>query len=180
MENNSSNHFIETVKAEFQRMKNLAEKALAQLNNEQFSRTSSPSSNSAQIIVQHMAGNLLSRWTDFLTADGEKEWRNRDAEFETQKITREEVMKNWEKGWAVLFVALDTVHSENLLQNVFIRKEPLTVTQALLRQISHYSYHVGQIVQLAKEWKGEDWKTLSIAKGKSGEYQKGAYLGEGK
>ena len=89
-------------------------------------------------------------------------------------------MKNWEKGWVILLVALETVHPENLLQDVFIRKEALTVTQALLRQISHYSYHVGQIVQLAKEWKGEEWKTLSIAKGKSGGHQKGAYLGEWK
>ncbi len=180
MVNDSSKHFLETIRFEFIRMKNLAEKAIVQLNDEEFSRQLSSESNSVQIIVQHLSGNLLSRWTDFLTSDGEKEWRKRDAEFEQQKISRKEIMEQWEKGWQVLFQALDTVTPEHLLQNVFIRKEPLTVTQALIRQVGHYSYHVGQIVQWAKEWKGSEWKTLSIAKGKSGEHQKGAYLGEWK
>lgn len=171
-------HFLENVKSEFHRMKALSEKAMRQVSDEEFSKQFSPESNSIQVIVQHVAGNLLSRWTDFLTTDGEKEWRNRDSEFEEQKISREELMQRWEQGWSILFETLDSLQKENLLQNIYIRKEPLTVTQALLRQISHYSYHTGQIVQLAKEWKGSDWKTLSIAKGKSGEHGKGSYLGK--
>ncbi len=176
METENSAHFLETVRFEFARMKTLAEKAMAQLNEDEFSKKLSGESNSVQIIVQHVAGNLLSRWTDFLTSDGEKEWRNRDAEFEEQEISRAALMEKWEQGWKTLFTALDTVAPEHLRQNVYIRREPLTVTQALIRQVSHYSYHVGQIVQLAKEWKGEEWQTLSIAKGKSKEHNKGNYF----
>ncbi len=180
METENSTHFLETVRFEFARMKALAEKAMAQLNDAEFEKTLSSSSisNSVKIIVQHMTGNLLSRWTDFLTSDGEKEWRNRDSEFENQPITRAALMEKWEQGWKTLFAALDTVSPEHLRQNVYIRKEPLTVTQALIRQISHYSYHAGQIVQLAKEWKGEEWQTLSIAKGKSKEHSSGNYLSD--
>jgi hypothetical protein len=178
MEAENSAHFLETARFEFVRMKALAEKAMAQVSDAEFERTLSASSisNSVKIIVQHVAGNLLSRWTDFLTSDGEKEWRNRDAEFEDQEISRAALMEKWEQGWKTLFAALDTVSPGHLLQNVYIRREPLTVTQALIRQISHYSYHVGQIVQLAKEWKGEEWQTLSIAKGKSKEHNSGNYL----
>src|ERR1041385_7080961 len=131
-------HFLENVKSEFHRMKMLSEKAMLQISDEEFSKQLSSDSNSIQVIVQHIAGNLLSRWTDFLTTDGEKEWRNRDSEFEEQKISREDLMKRWEEGWAVLFATLEKIQPENLLQDVFIRKEALTVTQALLRQISHY------------------------------------------
>lgn len=175
-----SQHFIDTIRFEFQRMKQLAEKALVQLNDAEFQKQYSPESNSIQIIVQHLNGNMLSRWTDFLNSDGEKDWRKRDAEFESQKISREELMKQWEKGWETLFAAIETVQPENLQQNIYIRKEALTVTQALLRQVSHYSYHIGQIVQLAKEWKGSEWKTLSIAKNKSNEHKTGNYTETGK
>ncbi|CAN5902366.1 DUF1572 domain-containing protein [soil metagenome] len=170
-----SQHLLETVRFEFHRNKQLAEKAVAQLNGEEFGRKTSPESNSVQIIIQHLAGNMLSRWTDFLTSDGEKDWRNRDGEFETQQLSRNELMQQWEKAWSVLFDTLDSITTDQLEQNIHIRKEAMTVTQAMLRQISHYSYHVGQIVQLAKEWKGEEWKSLSIPKNKSSEYKTGSY-----
>jgi hypothetical protein len=176
----NSQHLIETIKFEFARLKQLAEKALAQLNENEFQKQFSADSNSVQILMQHMSGNMLSRWTDFLTTDGEKEWRQRDSEFEAQKLSREELMQKWEDGWKILFKALDEIKPEHLQQDVFIRKEALTVTQALLRQLSHYSYHVGQIVHVAKDWKGSEWKTLSIAKNKSGEHKTGSYKGEWK
>jgi uncharacterized damage-inducible protein DinB len=170
-----SQHFLETVRFEFKRNKQLADKALAQLNDEEFDKKLSPESNSVRIIVQHLAGNMISRWTDFLTTDGEKEWRNRDAEFESQALSREALMQQWEKAWNILFDTLNALTADHLQQTIHIRKEPMTVTQALLRQVSHYSYHVGQIVQLAKEWKGDQWQTLSIAKNKSNEHQQGSY-----
>ncbi len=175
-----SQHFIETIRFEFLRTKQLAEKALVQLNDDEFQKQISPESNSVQIIVQHISGNMISRWTDFFTSDGEKEWRKRDEEFETQDISRNELMKQWEKGWKILFASLEMVTTEHLQQDVFIRKEALTVTQALLRQLSHYSYHVGQIVQLAKKWRGDKWNSLSIPKNKSGEHQTGSYKEERK
>ncbi len=169
------NHFLETVIFEFHRNKQLAEKAMSQVNDEQFTKQLSPESNSIQIILQHLAGNILSRWTNFLTTDGEKETRNRDAEFETQKLSRTELMQQWEKSWQVLFQTIEALTPDQLTQTIHIRKEPMTVTQALLRQISHYSYHVGQIVQLAKEWKGQEWQSLSIPKNKSSEHTQGSY-----
>jgi uncharacterized damage-inducible protein DinB len=172
---NTADHFLETVRFEFKRNKQLADKALAQLNDEEFDKKLSPESNSVQVIVQHLTGNMLSRWTDFLTTDGEKPWRTRDAEFESQAISREALMQQWEKAWNILFDTLNALTTDDLLETIHIRKEPMTVTQALLRQISHYSYHVGQIVQLAKEWKGESWQTLSIPKNKSSEHQHGSY-----
>jgi uncharacterized damage-inducible protein DinB len=176
----AAQHFLETVRFEFHRNKQLADKALAQLAEADFHKKISSDSNSVQILVQHLAGNMISRWTDFLTTDGEKEGRNRDSEFEEQQLSHDELMKFWEKGWQILFNTLNALTADQLQQTIYIRKEPMTVTQALLRQISHYSYHVGQIVQLAKEWKGEEWKTLSIAKNKSGEYKTGSYKGEWK
>jgi uncharacterized damage-inducible protein DinB len=172
---NPSEHFLETVRFEFRRNKQLADKALAQLNDSEIKKTNSPESNSVEITVQHMAGNMISRWTDFLTTDGEKEWRNRDSEFESRSLSREELIQYWEKAWAIFFNTIDNLTTDHLLQTVHIRKEPLTVTQALLRQLTHYSYHTGQIVQLAKEWKGAEWKTLSVPKNKSAEHQQGTY-----
>lgn len=171
----ATQHFLDTVRFEFHRNKTLADKALAQLTEADFTKKASPESNSIQVLVQHLAGNMISRWTDFLSTDGEKDWRNRDGEFEEQKLSHAGLMQLWEKGWNVLFNTLDALTVENLEQTIHIRKEPMTVTQALLRQISHYSYHVGQIVQLAKEWKGEEWKTLSIPKNKSSEHKIGSY-----
>lgn len=172
-------HYIETTRFEFQRMKKLVDTTSARLNDEEFSYRFSEEENSVRIIVQHLAGNLLSRWTDFLTSDGEKSWRNRDAEFEQQNISREELMQSLEKGWGELFKAIDSLKEENLMQHITIRNEKLTVIQALQRQVAHYSYHCGQIVFLAKHIKGKDWQSLSIPKNKSAEFStKGTYLGQ--
>ena len=167
MSSPTETHLLETIRFEFERMKGLADKALSQINDEEFNRIPFEDGNSCAFVVQHMAGNLLSRWTDFLTSDGEKDWRNRDAEFEQQALSREALMQQWEKGWSTLFTALSTVTAEHLLQHVYIRKEPLTVLQALMRQVAHYSYHCGQIVTLARWQKGASWQSLSIPRGKS-------------
>ncbi|CAN5350516.1 DUF1572 domain-containing protein [soil metagenome] len=173
-------HFLETVKFEFRRNKQLADKAIAQLKDDEIGKCNSPESNSVEVLMQHLAGNIISRWTDFLTTDGEKEWRNRDGEFESKKMSRKDLLSQWENAWQILFNTLNSLTVDELQKEIFIRKEPMTVTQAMLRQISHYSYHVGQIVQLAKEWKGENWNTLSIPKNKSNEHQQGSYNGEWK
>lgn len=167
MQTPAETHLLETIRFEFARMKQLAEKALSQVSDEGFAAIPFEEGNSCAIVVQHMAGNLLSRWTDFLTSDGEKDWRNRDAEFEAQTMPRAELMQQWEKGWQALFQAIDSVTADHLMQHIYIRKEPLTVLQALQRQVAHYSYHVGQIVLLARFQTGKNWQSLSIPKGQS-------------
>jgi uncharacterized damage-inducible protein DinB len=150
--------------------KRLADGAITQLNDEQFFATLDSESNSVAIIVKHMAGNMRSRFTDFLTSDGEKPDRNRDQEFITDPgTTREEVLRRWEQYWQLVFETLNSLHAEDLTRTVTIRGEPHSVLQAINRQVAHYAYHVGQIVCLAKHWKGADWKTLSVPKGKSDE-----------
>lgn len=155
--------YLADVVDQFRKMKKLAEDALAQVTDDQLSTTLDPESNSLAIIMRHMAGNLRSRFTDFLTTDGEKPNRNRDGEFEIQgHPTRAAVMADWESGWRVLFSALDGLTPADLLKDVYIRGQRHTVIQALDRQMTHHSYHVGQIVFLAKHLKASDWKTLSI------------------
>jgi len=155
---------------QFRKYKKLSEGALAQVVDEDFFRTIDPESNSIGLIVKHMAGNLTSRWTDFLTADGEKPGRNRDEEFEARSTdSRASLMAAWEAGWATLFDALSPLRGEDLLREVHIRREPHTVLQAVHRQMTHYAYHVGQIVTLARHFAGPRWKSLSIPKGKSKE-----------
>jgi hypothetical protein len=161
---------------EFQRIKVLAEKAFVQVSDEQFFQYLPHESNSMATLVKHVAGNLKSRFTDFLTSDGEKPWRKRDEEFEYKTDTREALMLHWEEGWKILFDTLVSLTEADLQRDIFIRKEALNVEVALLRQISHYSYHIGQVVMLAKMWAGDNWQSLSIPKGKSGEYQQGSYL----
>ncbi|MGL5891826.1 MAG: DinB family protein [Bacteroidia bacterium] len=167
MSSPAETHLLETIRFEFERMKNLADKALIQISDEEFNSIPFEDGNSCAFVVQHLSGNLLSRFTDFLTSDGEKDWRNRDDEFEKQSLSREELMLKWEAGWSTLFATLSGLSTDHLLQNVYIRKEPLTVLQALMRQISHYSYHCGQIVTLARWQKGANWQSLSIPRGKS-------------
>jgi uncharacterized damage-inducible protein DinB len=171
----ASSHLLETIRFEFTRLKTLAEKAMDQLSDNQWKQVPGTDCNSCAIIVQHISGNLLSRWTDFLTSDGEKSWRNRDAEFEAQNLSRTEQMKLWQQGWKTLFIAIDPLSPDQLLQTVTIRNEGLTVAQALLLQVSHYSYHIGQIVFVAHLLKGEHWRSLSIPKNQSAS-AKGAYL----
>jgi hypothetical protein len=135
-------------------------------------------SNSIAIIVKHMAGNMRSRWTDFLTSDGEKPDRNRDTEFEAPPKTRTELMEMWERGWKLLFGALEPLSDADLTRTITIRTEPHSVTQAINRQVAHYSYHVGQIVYLARHFAGDKWQTLTVPKNKSAEFNKKVASGE--
>ena len=155
-------HFLETIRSTLESQKKLAEEAMAQLQNDDFHWTPHPESNSVAIIVKHLSGNMRSRWTDFLTSDGEKSTRDRDGEFVDDLGPEREVMDLWEQGWGVLFRAIDALTPADLQRTVTIRNEPHTVTQALLRQMAHYAQHVGQIVYLAKLRLGDDWVTVSI------------------
>jgi hypothetical protein len=154
--------YLIDVRVQFAKMKTLAEGAIAQVSDEQLLISLDPESNSLAVIMKHMAGNLRSRFTDFLTSDGEKPDRNRDGEFEVDAATREQILADWESGWTVLFAALAPLTADDLLRDVFIRGERHSVIQALDRQLTHHSYHVGQIVFLAKHLRSAEWKTLSI------------------
>jgi hypothetical protein len=163
--------YIQLALREFRRMKALTDAAMAQVTTEQFFAAPSEGDNNIAVIVKHVGGNLLSRWVDFLTSDGEKSGRNRDAEFEiVAGDTRQSIMNQWESGWAALFSALEPLDDTALERTVIIRGEPLTVLQAVNRQLTHYSYHVGQIVYVAKHYAGSSWSSLSIPKGKSAEF----------
>ncbi|WP_265131664.1 DUF1572 domain-containing protein [Chryseobacterium oranimense] len=154
----------------FKYYKSLGDKSFGQLSDEQIFWQYNDESNSIAVIVRHIAGNMLSRWTNFLTEDGEKSWRNRDDEFVNTFKTKQEVTDYWEKGWKCFFEALDQVNEENLYSTIYIRGEAHSVLDAVLRQLAHYPYHIGQIVSIAKMLKNEDWKTLSIARNKSQEF----------
>ncbi|MFL9843261.1 DUF1572 family protein [Flavobacterium rhizosphaerae] len=162
--------YIQSVKKQFLYYKTLADKAMAQLEPEQLFYSPDEDTNSIAIIVKHMYGNMMSRWTDFLTTDGEKEWRNRDDEFENTYINKEALLCDWESGWSCLFTALNTVTPDNLNDIIYIRNEGHTVMEAINRQLAHYPYHVGQIVFFAKMIKKTPWESLSIPKNKSGQY----------
>ncbi|MCA1566747.1 MAG: DUF1572 domain-containing protein [Acidobacteria bacterium] len=161
-------YFLEDALAVFRKYKKLAEDAMAQLDDEQFFARIDAEANSVALIVKHLAGNMRSRWTDFLTADGEKPDRDRDAEFRIEAgTTREEVLNWWEAGWRSVFAAVEPLDPSDLVRTVTIRGEPHTVVKAINRQLTHYAYHVGQIVLLAKHFKSENWESLSIAPGAS-------------
>ena len=162
--------YLESVKRLFLYYKTLAEKSMAQLEPEQLFFAANENTNSIAVIVKHLSGNMLSRWTDFLTADGEKEWRNRDAEFTEVEISKDELLQIWEKGWKCLFEALDNLESEQLTKIVYIRNEGHSVMDAINRQLAHYAYHCGQIVFYAKFQKTGEWESLSIPKNKSADY----------
>ncbi len=157
-------HYLSGVKKTFHSYKSLGEKAIEQLDAEKLFFSHNEETNSIAIIIQHMSGNMLSRWTDFLTTDGEKQWRNRDSEFETITNNKKQLMEVWEKGWKCLFNALDELKAEQLLDKVFIRNEAHTVMEAINRQLAHYSYHIGQIVFYSKLLKQHNWQSLSIPK----------------
>jgi len=150
--------------------KELGDKTFVQLTDADFNFKPNEESNSIAIIIQHMAGNMLSRWTDFLTSDGEKDWRNRDTEFEEQQLTRQLLIEFWEKGWKCCLDALTALKEEDLLKTIYIRSEGLLVVDAVNRQLAHYPYHVGQIIYVAKIIAGNNWKTLSIAKSQSAQF----------
>ncbi len=156
---------------EFRRLKKLADDALAQISGADFFHRPDASSNSVALIVKHVAGNLRSRWTDFLTADGEKPDRHRDREFEIAAgDTREALLHRWEEGWRRVFETLESLAPADLAKTVFIRGEPHSVMEAIQRQLTHNAYHAGQIVFLAKRLRAGEWKTLSIPRGKTEEF----------
>jgi Protein of unknown function (DUF1572) len=162
---------LSSIESEWRRYKNLAECALEQTRDNELSKDSTGEANSIAVIVSHIAGNLKSRFADFLTTDGEKDWRDRDAEFEPRpKVTRRELLKIWDEGWKTLFAALDPLMDNDLTRIVTIRGEKFLVHEALHRLLAHTSYHVGQIVYIAKSFRGSEWNCLSIPLGKSREY----------
>ncbi|HEY0047067.1 MAG TPA: DUF1572 family protein [Flavobacterium sp.] len=161
--------FIKSSIKLFRFYKMLGEKAMAQLEREQLFVQANPDTNSIATIVKHLSGNMLSRWTDFLTTDGEKPWRNRDAEF-AEFTEQTDVLELWEQGWKCLFNALEDLKPEQLFDIIYIRNEGHTVMEAVNRQLAHYSYHVGQIVFYAKVLKTSDWESLSIPRNSSQSY----------
>jgi uncharacterized damage-inducible protein DinB len=158
---------VDSIRVEFERYKKLAERSFEQLKDEELSQAGPGGSNSIAIICWHISGNLRSRFTDFLTADGEKPWRKRDEEFESRTVTRAELTAKWESGWRTLQDALSDLSDDDLARTVTIRSQPQTVHEALHRALAHISYHVGQIVYLAKACRGADWQTLTIPLGAS-------------
>ena len=150
--------------------KELGDKTLAQLADADFHYQPNEVSNNIAIIIQHMAGNMLSRWTDFLTTDGEKEWRNRDAEFDNQQLNKEQLVQLWQKGWLCCLTTLQSLTEDDLLKTIYIRSEGLLVVDAINRQLAHYPYHVGQIIGVAKIITNNNWKNLSIPKGSSSQF----------
>jgi hypothetical protein len=160
-------NYLSSAINQFSQYKNLGEKAIAQIPDEKIDWQYNPESNSIATIVKHMTGNMLSRFTDFLTSDGEKTWRNRDAEFENEQLSGEKLIARWNDGWACLFDALQKLSGEDLSKKIKIRNEEHTVMEAINRQLTHYAYHIGQIVFIGKMICNDQWETLSIPKGNS-------------
>lgn len=165
-----NNPYLESVKKQFLYYKTLGEKAMEQLEPEQLFISVNDDTNSIAVIVKHLSGNMLSRWTDFLTTDGEKDWRNRDNEFENTIKTKEELLNVWNKGWDCFLNAINALTPQQLETIIYIRNEGHTVVEAINRQLAHYPYHVGQIVFYAKMLKQTEWNSLSIPKNKSDSY----------
>jgi hypothetical protein len=170
--------YIEDALAVFRQYKALGERAMAQVSEGQLFAALDEKSNSIAIIVKHITGNMRSRWTDFLTTDGEKPNRNRDSEFVDPPTTREALMREWEDGWACVFGTIEPLTDADLGRTVMIRGEAHSVMQAINRQLAHYPQHVGQIVLLAKHYTGEQWQTLSVARNKSEEFNRKVASGE--
>ena len=170
--------YLDSAKRQFTMYKQLGEKAMAQMSDEQLQWQANEDSNSVAAIVKHMWGNMMSRWTDFLTTDGEKPWRQRDAEFENDVVGREQIMQKWQEGWQCLFDALDIITDNDLDKIIYIRNEGHTILEAVNRQISHYSYHVGQIVYIAKLRSTDSWQSLSIPRNASAQYNAGKFAQE--
>lgn len=165
-----SNYYLQSLKKEFLRYKKLGEGTFAQLSDDEINWQNKPTDNSVSIIVKHLAGNMLSRFTAFLSEDGEKSWRNREAEFEASFRNKAEMINAWEKGWECVFQALNSLTPELMDSEIKIRNEAHTVEEAFNRQLAHYAYHLGQIVFLGKMIKGDSWTSLSIPKGGSAHF----------
>lgn len=162
-----NSNYLKSIKRQFLYYKKLGDDTFIQLTNDDINWKFNDDSNSISIIVKHIVGNQLSRWTNFKTEDGEKEWRHRDTEFEGDYVSKEAMIIAWEKGWKCLFDAINSINEKELLELAYIRNEGHTYIEAINRQLSHYPYHIGQIVYVAKMIKSNDWNTLSIAKNKS-------------
>jgi uncharacterized damage-inducible protein DinB len=158
------NIFLDSILKRFKEYKVLGEKTFAQLSGEEMHRQPNEASNSIAVIIRHLHGNMMSRWTNFLTEDGEKTWRKRDDEFEVHAFSKEELIGQWEEGWKVFLDALEALGEDDLDKTITIRNQPLTVVDAINRQMAHYSYHVGQIVYLGRWIRNNEWKSLSIPK----------------
>ena len=164
-------HYLDDALRRFRDYKKLAERAFAQISDEDFFRTLDEESNSIAINMKHMAGNMISRWTDFLTTDGEKPERNRDLEFVMLlETSKEDMLAYWERGWQCVFDAVEPLKPEDLMRTIRVRGQDHTVVQAINRQLAHYAYHVGQIVLLAKHFKSSEWQSLSVPKNRSAEF----------
>lgn len=174
----ANNSYLESVRKQFLYYKTIGEKAMAQLEAEQLFTAVNDDTNSIAVIIRHLHGNMLSRWTDFLTTDGEKDWRDRDSEFENSTETKENLMQLWETGWKCLFGALESLNTEQLSGIIYIRNEGHTVMDAINRQLAHYPYHVGQIVFYAKQLKHSQWESLSIPKNHSKSYNEDKFSKE--
>lgn len=171
MNESISREYLEDALSSFRAYKKLAEKGIDQLKEEEFFVTLDEEGNSIAVIMKHMAGNMLSRWTDFLTSDGEKPGRNRDMEFVIEdSTTKDAVAGYWERGWQAVFAALEPLQPEDFQRTVSIRGEAHTIVQAINRQLTHYAYHIGQIVFLAKHFRSSEWKSLSIPRNRSMEF----------
>ncbi|WP_213583544.1 DUF1572 family protein [Paenibacillus sp. J2TS4] len=168
MDNNQI--YLDSIQKQFEYYKALGEKAIDQVEAEQLFVTFNEDTNSIATLVKHLWGNMLSRWTDFLTTDGEKAWRDRDAEFENDIQTKEELMQKWNEGWDCLFNALHSIEPDQLSQIIYIRNEGHTVMEAINRQLAHYPYHIGQIIYAAKLLKKEEWNSLSVPRNGSQKY----------
>jgi hypothetical protein len=168
-------NYLESATKQFEYYKMLGEKTFSQLNDDDLFWQFNEESNSIATIVKHLWGNMLSRWTDFLTTDGEKEWRQRDAEFENDITSRDEMMDKWQEGWTCLFAAMKAMENQDLNQIIYIRNQGHTLTDAVNRQLAHYAYHGGQIVSIGKMMANHQWISLSVPKGKSAEYNAGKF-----
>lgn len=173
---NTGQEYLATAIKRLKYYKELGDKTFLQLEEKDFHWHPSAESNSIAVIIQHISGNMLSRWTNFLTEDGEKEWRQRDDEFAIHNYSKQQLLEMWDKGWKCFIDSLQALTGNDLLKTVYIRKEPLTVIDAVNRQLAHYPYHVGQIAYIGKMIKSENWKSLSIPKGASQQYNKGDHL----
>ena len=162
-----SNNYLQSAIKQFEYYKSLGDKTFAQLSPEKLFWQYNDDSNSIAIIINHLHGNMLSRWTDFLTTDGEKDWRNRDTEFESAVTSKDDLLKRWEAGWKCLFDALHSITDADLDKEILIRNQKHTIAEAINRQLAHYPYHIGQIVFLGKMLSDNNWVSLSIPKGKS-------------
>lgn len=165
-------NYLENVRLQFEYYKSVGDKTFAQLSDSEFFWQYNNHSNSIAIIVNHLYGNMSSRWTDFLSSDGEKQWRQRDQEFQKIIKSKSELLNKWNEGWSILFAALDTVNVGNFHTKVYIRNQEHSLIDAFNRQLAHYSYHIGQITYIAKMVKGAEWTSLSIPKGESKTFNK--------